>query len=470
MWAAVSTVGGSPGAARVTSVVEAVLAGAALLVLLQALFSLYLMCFTWEHPDRLRASRGPRSYKRSDLSFSVLVPAREEEAVIYDTVLRIWNGRFPLQDDPSESPEAYQARKERQLEIVVICHEDDAGTIAEARRAAAAAGSDVVRVVTFSGTPINKPRGLNVGVAATTNDVVAVFDAEDDVDMDLLNAVATVMESDDVGVVQAGVQLMNFRDRWFSLHNCIEYYFWFKSRLHFHAQQGMIPLGGNTVFVRRHLLERVGGWDPACLTEDADIGVRLSVLGEPIKVVYDGDRVTREETPPDTSALIRQRTRWHQGFLQVLLRRDWTRLPSPRQRLLAAYTFAYPFLQLPILTLWPLAIVLGALWHVSIVVSMITFLPLYALVFQFLVTMIGAGMFTREYGMRLPIRTLATLAVTFLPYQWLLTVSSVRALRRELASRSDWEKTAHVGAHRSVVAPALPPVAAQIADTEPFGT
>ncbi len=451
-----------------TSVVEVVLTAAAGLVLLQALFSLYLMLFTWEHPNRLEASRGPRTYHRSDLSFTVLVPARDEEAVIFDTVLRIWNGHFPLQDDPPETPEAYLARKERQLEIVVICHEDDVATIAEANRAAAAAGTGSVRVVTFSGTQVNKPRGLNVGLAETTNDVVAVFDAEDDVDADLLNAVATVMEREDVGIVQSGVQLMNFRDHWFSLHNCIEYYFWFKSRLHFHAQQGMIPLGGNTVFVRRHLLERVGGWNPAALTEDADIGVRLSVLREPIKVVYDGDRVTREETPPDTSALIRQRTRWHQGFLQVLMRRDWMRLPARRQRLLAAYTFSYPFLQLPILALWPLAIVLGAVWHVSVVVSMITFLPLYALAFQFLVTMIGAGMFTREYGMRLPVRTFVTLALTFLPYQWLLIVSSVRALRRELAARSDWEKTAHVGAHRASLP--RPQVATPITDTEPSRT
>jgi cellulose synthase/poly-beta-1,6-N-acetylglucosamine synthase-like glycosyltransferase len=450
------------------SLVEILLVGASLLVLAQALFALYMMCFTWEHPERLEAGRGPRSFHRSNLSFTVLVPAREEEAVIFDTVLRIWSSRFPL-PVAEEDAEAYREAKERQLEIVVICHEDDAATIAEARRAAAATGSESVRVVTFSGTPVNKPRGLNVGLAATSHDVIAVFDAEDDVDADVLNVVATVMERDGVGIVQAGVQLMNFTDHWFSLHNCLEYYFWFKSRLHFHAQQGMIPLGGNTVFVRRTLLEQVGGWDDACLTEDADLGVRLSALGEPIKVVYDADRVTREETPSDTSALIRQRTRWHQGFLQVLQKGDWRRLPSRRQRLLAAYTFAYPFLQLPVLALWPLAIVVGAIWHVSILVAMLTFLPLYALLFQFLVTLIGAGMFSREYGERLPIRTFLMLAVSFLPYQWILTVSSARALRRELAARSDWEKTAHVGAHRRQDRPAQA-ATSQVVDTEPSGS
>jgi cellulose synthase/poly-beta-1,6-N-acetylglucosamine synthase-like glycosyltransferase len=241
---------------------------------------------------------------------------------------------------------------------------------------------------------------------------------------------------------------MNFRDHWFGLNNCLEYYFWFKSRLHFHARHQMIPLGGNTVFIRRDLLARVGGWDEGCLTEDADIGVRLSGLGERIRVIYDAERVTREETPPDTAAFVRQRTRWHQGFLQVLRKGDWLRLPTLPQRLLALYTFSYPAIQVPLVAIWPIAVLGGFLLNTPIVVAMTTFLPLYALFLQFLVTLIGARMFTREYAIRLPIRTFLMLAITYLPYQWLLAFSSARAAYRELEILDDWEKTDHIGAHR----------------------
>ena len=48
--------------------------------------------------------------------------------------------------------------------------------------------------------------------------------------------------------------------------------------------------------------------------------------------------VTREETPDTLVGLLKQRTRWNQGFLQVLRKGDWRRLPDPRQRLLARYT------------------------------------------------------------------------------------------------------------------------------------
>lgn len=267
----------------------------------QSLVSIYLMLFSWDHPERLAASRGPRSFLPPRLSFSVLLPARHEEAVIFETIRRVVTARYPR----------------HLLEVIVICHAEDHGTIAEANRAIRELGATRARVVTFADGPISKPHGLNVGFRETTGQVITIFDAEDDIDPDIFNVVNTIMLEEEVGIVQGGVQLMNYLDHWFSIHNVLEYFFWFKSRLHFHAQVGMVPLGGNTVFVRADLIERVGGWDDSCLTEDADIGLRLSALGEPIRVVYDPRHVTREETPETTDALIRQRTRWNQGFLQA---------------------------------------------------------------------------------------------------------------------------------------------------------
>ena len=58
-------------------------------------------------------------------------------------------------------------------------------------------------------------------------------------------------------MVQCGVQLMNFESHWFSALNVLEYFFWFKSRLHYHARCGAITLGGNTVFFERTILERL---------------------------------------------------------------------------------------------------------------------------------------------------------------------------------------------------------------------
>src|SRR5260370_11094368 len=105
--------------------------------------------------------------------------------------------------------------------------------------------------------------------------------------------------------------------------------------MHFFARIGMIPLGGNTVFVRRDLLEHLGGWDERCLTEDADLGMRLSLAHARVRILYDVEHVTREQAPHNIEQFVRQRTRWNQGFIQILVKREWLTLPQLAQRLLA---------------------------------------------------------------------------------------------------------------------------------------
>src|SRR5260370_527898 len=129
---------------------------------------------------------------------------------------------------------------------------------------------------------INEPGGVDVGVGRREEEVVTILGGEDDIHPDIFNVVNTVMLDEHMAVVQCGVQLMNYQSRWYSALNVLEYFFWFKSRLHYHARLGMTPLGGNTVFFTRAVLKRVGGWGEQDLTEDADIGIRITCLNEPI--------------------------------------------------------------------------------------------------------------------------------------------------------------------------------------------
>lgn len=398
----------------------------------QGVFTLALMLYTWARPERLEESHSPKVRIQPHLSFTAILPARHEEEVIAQTVHHVWNANYPKE----------------LLEVVVVCEVGDDGTIAKARRAAAEIGHPNVRVVTFDDGPINKPHGLNVALKATSHDVVTIFDAEDDVHPDVFDVINTVMHRDGAGIVQAGVQLMDFRSTWFASHNVLEYFFWFKSRLHFHARVGMVPLGGNTVFIRRALIERVGGWDEGCLTEDGDIGIRLSTLGEQVSVTYDAEHATREETPPTLRSFVKQRTRWNQGFLQVLRKGDWKRFPLRRQRWLAAYTLVYPFLQAFTGLLWIPAVIAMTWLEVPVAVAMLSLLPLYVLGFQYVTNLIGLVEFTRAYQLGLRPRDLAVFTFGFLPYQLLLSLGAVRAVWRTWLGATNWEKTEHKGSHR----------------------
>src|SRR5262249_21171677 len=163
-----------------------------------------------------------------------IVPARHEEEVIQATIDRVARTDYPG----------------RLVQVIVVCSADDTGTIERAATAIGrlrAADRDNVELVVFDDGPVNKPHGLNAALAHARPDVVTIFDAEDEIQPAIFDIVNTIMVTERVRVVQAGVQLMNFDSNWYSTFNVLEYFFWFRSRLHYQAKHGAIPLGGNTV-------------------------------------------------------------------------------------------------------------------------------------------------------------------------------------------------------------------------------
>jgi cellulose synthase/poly-beta-1,6-N-acetylglucosamine synthase-like glycosyltransferase len=415
---------------------QLLLAIGSVLLAAQSAYAAALMLYAWEDEEKQTRNSVPNHFEPPRRRFTVLLPARHEEAVIQDTIQRVVDLDYPRS----------------LVEVLVVIEAGDTGTIAKVEEKLAALrrqGIDHVRLITFTDPPINKPHGLNIGLAVATGDIVTIFDAEDEPHPHILQVVNTVMERERTPVVQCGVQLMNYADRWFSALNVLEYFFWFKSRMHYHAAIGMVPLGGNTVFVTRDLLNRLGGWDQYCLTEDADLGIRLSAARVPIRVLYDDLYVTQEETPPTVGQFIKQRTRWNQGFLQVLAKGDWLRLPTWPQRLLALYTLGFPLLQAVTILYVPISLWMMLWAKVPVPLAMISSLPLYMLVTQFAISLIGLYEFTGVHRLRPSLLSPLWLLVAFLPYQWLLSYAALRAVWRQLRGINTWEKTAHLGAHRA---------------------
>ncbi len=418
------------------TVSEILLAGGSLLLTAQSAYSASLMLYAWEGEFQHTRSRAPVTFESPKLRFTILLPARHEEAVIQDTIQRVVDLDYPHE----------------LVQVLIVIEAGDHGTIEKVNQklaVLAARGINYVRLITFDDPPINKPHGLNVGLRQATGDIVTIFDAEDEPHPHILRMVNTIMTRENAPVVQSGVQLMNYSDRWFSALNVLEYFFWFKSRMHYHSAIGMVPLGGNTVFVERDLLRKMDGWDQNCLTEDADIGIRLSNQNVPIRVVYDDEYVTREETPPTVNQFIKQRTRWNQGFLQVLGKGDWRKLPSIRQRLLALYTLCSPLIQ-AILILYPIVSLYMLLFiKLPTPLAMLTLMPLYMLVIQLVISLVGLYEFTSAHGLRPSLLSPFRLIISFLPYQALLGYAALRAVWRQLRGMNSWEKTVHIGAHRT---------------------
>ena len=406
------------------------------LMTFQALFNIRLRLFIWETPENAMMNTAPTIYLDPCLSFTILLPARHEEEVYQDTIQKVYDLNYPKE----------------LMQIVAICSDDDEGTIAEAQKKIDQLGDPNVQLLVYTNKPTSKPRGLNHALQIARGDIVTIFDAEDEPHQDILNIINTTMLNEDVDVVQAGVQLMNHNTYWFSYLNVLEYFFWFKSSLHFFSRVGMTPLGGNTVFVRRDLMEQLGGWDETTLTEDADLGIRLSLTHARIRIVYDDEFVTREETPNSIDQFIKQRTRWNQGFIQILFAGEWRKLETIGKQFLAFYVLILPEVQALFALMVPISLVMFFFVQLPLWLAMFTYLPLYCFILAIFIDLAGLHEFLKAHHRPWRWSEAIITLLAFIPYQVLLGLGAIRAVYRFVKGTSNWEKTAHVGQHRTKTA------------------
>ncbi len=402
-------------------------------VIFQGLFALYLMLYTWENKNAAKENNPQKSFLPPQYSFTAIVPCKHEMNTIADTIKAMHAIKYPAS----------------KKQIIVVIHEGtDDGTIGIVKSTIKSLNARNIKLVTYNESPINKPHGLNKALEESTGDYVAIFDAEDEPHPDLFSVVNTSLISSKADVVQSGVQLMNFHSNWYSTFNVLEYYFWFKSSLHFYAKNKVMPLGGVSVFFRRHMLEQVGGWDLNCLTEDAEIGIRLSLAGAKMSVIYDAEYATREETPPDVVSFIKQRTRWAQGFLQILSRKSFLYFPTFKQKFLAAYILSWPLIIPFVFLLLPFAIVMMFFITVPPALAVLSNISLLIFLSFIILEIIGFYEFVTEYKLKFKVSNILVLVFLFYPYTLLLTIASIRAVYRNLSNITVWEKTEHKNVHR----------------------
>src|SRR3984957_13535979 len=237
---------------------------AAVLVISIVLFSiatvtLWWMMHAWRTPVVLESTTFAQPDGQTGLSINLLLPIRHER-----------------QERGENTVQKMLECDHDNFDIVIITGVDDPETTGIARRLAQIDPTKIHTVI--DPAPRNKATALNAALASgqCRGDILGVFDAEDVVHPELLNHVDYAFRKENADVVQGGVQLLNFYSSWYSLRNCLEYFFWYRSRLHLQAEKGFITLGGNTVFLRRELVEPPPGsdarwgWDDQCLAEDCE--------------------------------------------------------------------------------------------------------------------------------------------------------------------------------------------------------
>ena len=202
-------------------------------------------------------------------------------------------------------------------DILILTEEDDTPT----RNALASATlPEGVRVLAVPrGQVRTKPRALNFGFDFCRGDIIGIWDAEDAPAPDQLRKVAAAFDAApaDLACLQGALDFYNPDRNWIARCFTMDYALWFRLFLPGLERLGLpMPLGGTTLFLRRHAIEQAGGWDAHNVTEDADLGLRLARMGLRTATL---DSTTLEEANCQIRPWIKQRSRWSKGYLMTWL-------------------------------------------------------------------------------------------------------------------------------------------------------
>ena len=164
------------------------------------------------------------------------------------------------------------------------------------------------------GTLQTKPRALNYALSFARGSIIGVYDAEDAPAPDQIHKIANRFATapPEVACLQGRLDFYNSHSNWLARCFTVEYAAWFRIILPgLERMKLAIPLGGTTLFFRRDVLESLGGWDAHNVTEDADLGIRLTRRGYRTEII---DSTTQEEANARVWPWVKQRSRWLKGY------------------------------------------------------------------------------------------------------------------------------------------------------------
>jgi cellulose synthase/poly-beta-1,6-N-acetylglucosamine synthase-like glycosyltransferase len=233
--------------------------------------------------------------------FSIIVPTKNEEAVIG----RCLNGLLSM-DYPKDKMEIIVVDGNSSDSTIKICSEYKENY------------PQTIQIISETKTK-GKPAALNLALPYVTGEIVGVFDADSLPEKEVLEKVAAYFDDKKVMAVQGRTTSLNERRNALTRVVSMEEKTWFQSLMAGREKLDLfVPLTGSCQFVRRNVLEEMGGWDETSLTEDIELALRLVEKKHLIK--YAPDVVTGQETPNNLSDLISQRVRWYRGYMETALK------------------------------------------------------------------------------------------------------------------------------------------------------
>jgi cellulose synthase/poly-beta-1,6-N-acetylglucosamine synthase-like glycosyltransferase len=191
-----------------------------------------------------------------------------------------------------------------------------------------------------------KAGALNFALARTdpAAELVGVIDADYRTDPDFLRQTVPAFTNPKLAFIQAPQDYRDFvRGSWSeAIYNSYEYFF--EIPMPVRNERNAIIFAGTMGLIRKRVLQEVGGWSEWCITEDAELSLR--VLKKGYESIYLHRSMGKGLMPCNFSGLKRQRFRWCFGNIQILRRHweslmPWAHRLDPENKLTAAQRYFY---------------------------------------------------------------------------------------------------------------------------------
>lgn len=172
-------------------------------------------------------------------------------------------------------------------------------------------------------------------------EILAVVDADYQVEPDFLRALVPLFKDQTIGFVQSSHDYRNWEDNPFKEACYWEYMPAYKLMLPSLSEWGAGYTVGTMCCIRKKTFEDIGGWATWCLTEDAELAVRVHQQGYQSIVLP--DTFGRGLIPENFAEYKKQRFRWTAGPVQQLKHHFKTLIPFGES---SALTFQQRFFEL----------------------------------------------------------------------------------------------------------------------------
>lgn len=162
-------------------------------------------------------------------------------------------------------------------------------------------------------------------------EILGIVDADYRVDKEWLQETVGWFDDPQVAFVQTSQHYRDWKDSGFLRGLFYSFRYFFDITMPARAHRNAIIFCGTMGLIRRSVFNEIGGWNEACITEDAEASLRM--LGRGYHGVYDPTPYGEGLMPLSFDGLKKQRFRWALGGIQILKFHWREMLPFARHRL-----------------------------------------------------------------------------------------------------------------------------------------